>query len=286
MIIDTHAHLYWESFQTNFDEVIKRALENNVSTIINVGVDIEKSQIALDQISNQLSNYPQLTAYSTIGIHPHEAWRYQDEKILKEDLAILEKIYYQNPEKVVAVGECGLDFFFDNNPDFIPSSLSIEDQKILQIKLLNSQIELAKKLNLPLVIHSRDDRSKDPQNTECWDKIIELTKDHFGIYHCYSGLPQTTQKILQQTNFYISFASTITYPRNEYLKQAVQDIPLEKIVVETDCPFLPPQPKRGQRNEPSFIVETVKTISQIKNLSLEEVENQTTQNAKACLKLN
>ncbi|MBI4035615.1 TatD family hydrolase [Candidatus Daviesbacteria bacterium] len=268
MLTDTHAHLYWESFKKDFDEVLKRALEAGVSTIINVGVNLEKSQEALQQVKGKLAGIPGLDAYSTIGIHPHEALCYVQGK-LSEDIEKLELIYHSAPEKVVAVGECGLDI--------TPTDL--------QIKLFQIQIDLAKKLNLPLIIHCRDDRSQDPQNSECWDKVIDMTKDHFGIYHCYSGLPHTTNYILRTTNFLVSFAATITYPKNDYLRKAAQMLPLERIVLETDSPFLPPQSKRGQRNEPSFITEVVDLIAQIKGVSLVEVEHQTAQNAKKLFKL-
>ncbi len=287
MLIDTHAHLYWDSFKHDFDEMIQRSLNAEVSTIINVGVDIEKSQDALDQTKK--TRWPKnLSVYSTIGIHPHKAVSYAQpgQKLHDrdtfahehEDITKLEKMYKDNPGKVVAIGECGLDYLFD--PEFIPSSLAIDQIKILQKKLLQAQIDLAKKLNLPLVIHCRDDRSKDPQNSECWNEVVDMTKDHFGIYHCYSGLPQTTDYILQNTNFLISFAATITYPKNEYLREAAKLIPLDRIILETDCPFLPPQSKRGQRNEPAAVAEIAQLIADLKGIPFEEVANQTTQNAK------
>ncbi len=252
MITDTHAHLYWDSFKEDLDEIIKRALEQSVSTIYNIGVNVETSQKALDQLD--YLEQKGLTAYSSIGIHPHEASRYGQDKLLEEDIKKLEEVYKSNPEKVKFVGECGLDFMNIAEPE-----------KDLQIKLFQTQIDLAKRLNLPLSIHCRDDRSKDPNNTECWDKVIEMTKDHFGIYHCYSGLAPTTNYILQNTKFFFSFAGNLTYPNNQYLREAVKLIPTDRIVVETDCPFLPPQSRRGERNEPGFISETVRLISELQN---------------------
>lgn len=268
-LTDTHAHLYWDSFKEDFDEIIKRSLDAGISTIINVGVDVEKSKESLRQTQEELANIPGLNAYSTIGIHPHEVLRYTQDKLLLEDIEKLEEIYQSSLGKVVAVGECGLDYLEVT-----------EKQKDLQKKLFQAQIDLAKKLNLPLIVHCREDRSKNPQNTECWDKVIEMTKDHFGIYHCYSGLPQTTNPILQTTNFLVSFAATLTYPKNEYLRDAAKTIPLDRIVLETDCPFLPPQSKRGQRNEPSTVKEIAQLIADLKRVSFGEVARQTTQNAK------
>lgn len=249
-LTDTHAHLYWDSFKEDFDEVIARALDAGVNTIINVGVDIEKSEIAAKLESDKVK------FYSTIGIHPHEALRLTQGK-LSEELEKLEQIYKSNPKKVVAVGECGLDY------------LDVDEQtKQLQKELFQAQIDLAKKLNLPLIVHCR----------EAWDDTIEMTKDCFGIYHCYSGQPPVTQKALQ-TNFLISFAGNLTYPKNDYLREAVKLIPLNRIVLETDCPFLPPQSKRGQRNEPANVLEIAQLIADLKEVSLDEVASQTTANA-------
>lgn len=273
-LIDTHAHLYWDSFKQDFDEMIQRALEAGVSTIINVGVDVEKSQVALDQVKN--TNWPQsLSVYSTIGIHPHEAISYSQKDLVK-DIAKLEQIYNSDPQKVVAVGECGLDFYFEGNPGYIGSLVSIDEQKNLQRRLFKAQINLAKKLNLPLIVHCRDDRSRNLNNTEAWDEILQMVDNHPTILHCYSGLLHTTNYILQATNLIVSFAGSITYPKNEYLREAAKMLPLEKIILETDCPFLPPQSKRGQRNEPAYIKETAQTIADLKSLSLEEIAEQTT----------
>lgn len=282
MLTDTHAHLYWESFRADFDKIAQRAVDAGVKTIINVGVDLEKSQEALDQVIN--TNWPKdLSVYSTIGIHPHESVKYLSDESIQKGMEELEGIHGSNPEKVVAVGECGLDFFID--PEFIPPSLTIENIKILQKKLLQAHIDLAKKLNLPLIIHCRDNRSKDPQNSDCWNEVVEMTKGHFGIYHCYSGLSQTTDYILQDTNFLVSFAATITYPKNDFLREAAKKLPLERIVLETDCPFLPPQSKRGQRNEPTNVKEIAELIVELKGISFEEVANQTTLNAKKLFKI-
>lgn len=287
MLIDTHAHLYWESFKQDLDEVIKRSLEAGVSAVINIGVDIEKSREALAQAKD--TNWPQgLSVYSTIGIHPHEAVSYRQQDIIK-----LEEIYRSNPDKVVAVGECGLDFLSTSEEPSFGTSKSTSEVSIktkrLQIMLFQAQIDLAKKLNLPLIVHCRDDRSKDSGSTSspptetsslsAWDEVLKMIGSQPAILHCYSGLPHTTNYILQTTNFLVSFAATITYPKNEYLREAARILPLDRIVLETDCPFLPPQNKRGQRNEPANILEIAQTIADLKGISVEEVGEQTTENA-------
>lgn len=290
-LIDTHAHLYWDSFKDDFDEIIQRSINAGVTTVINVGVDVEKSKESLRQAQGILAEpfdetqgklRRSLTVYSTIGIHPHEALRYAQGKLnplnsIDKDIKELEKIYKSAPEKVIAIGECGLDYFFENNP--FPSTLSAEKQKKLQIQLFQAQIDLAKKLKLPLIVHCRDDRSKDPTNSEAWDEVLKMVSNHPTILHCYSGLLPTTNYVLSAPNLIVSFAATLTYPKNEYLRQAVKLLPLEKIVLETDCPFLPPQSKRGQRNEPANILEIAQLIANIKNETLEKVQKHTTSNA-------
>lgn len=250
MLTDTHAHLYWDSFKEDFDEVVKRALEAGVSTIINVGVDVEKSKKALEQVKT----YPWpkgLKVFSTFGIHPHESGN---------DV----QIHTDIDPSFVAIGECGLDF---KDVD--------EQNRKKQRKLFQAQIDLAKKKNLPLIVHCR----------EAWDEVIEMTKDHFGIYHCYSGLPPTTNYILRTTNFLVSFACNLTYPKNEYLREAVKTLPLDRIVLETDCPFLPPQSKRGQRNEPASILELAQLVADLKNSNPEEIAKQTTRNVRKILNI-
>jgi TatD DNase family protein len=279
-LIDTHAHLFWDSFIGDFDEVIQQALDNGITTIINVGVDTDTSQKALEQVGKRLSKIEGLTAYCAIGIHPHEETKYSldTDVSIQKHIDRLEKIYESNPKKVIAIGECGLDFFFKSHDFDSSTTLPVDQLKALQIKLLQAQIDLAKKLNLPLLIHCRDDRSSDPNNTEAWDKIAEMTKSHFGIYHCYSGLPSTTNQLLQTTNFYFSFAANITYPNAKTLHETVKTIPLDRILTETDCPFLPPQEKRGERNEPANVLEVAKKIAEIKGISIDEVSKQLVKN--------
>jgi TatD DNase family protein len=282
MLVDTHSHIYWDSYNNDLDQVLDRCIENGVTTIVNVGVDVSFSQKALDQIST-IQQFNNLTIYSSIAIHPEEAIKFFAENNQETNLKIqkevekLEQIYRQNPDKVIAVGECGLDFDYFTREGYLPENISIEKAKDLQIKLFQMQIDLAKKLNLPLLLHVRDNRSENPDNSECWDLALEMTKDHYGILHCYSGLMPTTKKALA-SNFLVSFAGNVTYKKNEYLREAIRFLPLEKIVLETDCPFLAPQSIRGQRNEPSSVKEVAKLISELKEIPFEKVANQTTQN--------
>lgn len=268
MLIDTHAHLYWDVYKEDLNEVIQRSIEAGVSTIINVGVDVELSEKALEQVTGILANIPNFKAYSTIGIHPHEAIKYSSDVSIRKDIEELEKIYHSDTTKVMAVGECGLDY------------LDVDDNTIknLQRQLFQAQIDLAEKLKLPLIVHCRDDRSKDPNHSEAWDKVLEMIDNHPAILHCYSGLLQTTKKVLKMPNTLVSFAANLTYQKNEYLRESAKVLPLEKIVLETDCPFLPPQPKRGQRNEPANIKEIAQLIAELKGISDDIVAHQTSAN--------
>lgn len=284
MLIDTHAHLYWEDYIADFDEVIQHCLDSGVTEIINVGVDVEKSKLAIELTSDKIK------FYSTIGIHPHEAIRYTQSKFdidvsIHEDINKLEGIYKSNTSKCIGVGECGLDFFLDRNDIYPDISLPHDQIKKSQKKLFQAQIDLAKRLNLPLVVHCRDDRSKNPQNSEAWDKVLQMVDTHPTILHCYSGLLTTTNYILNTPNLLVSFAGTLTYPKNDFLREAVKLLPLEKIILETDCPFLPPQSKRGTRNEPANVLEIAQLIAQLKGLSIKEVANQTTKNVKKIFNL-
>lgn len=288
-LIDTHSHLFWDSFKEDLEAVIDRATESGVSCVINVGVDVELSRATTEQA--KLESRSDFKIYSALAIHPEEGFKYFSPQLsavsnqLEKDIAELERIYLENKETVIAIGECGLDFSYFTRDGYLPEGLSIQEAKNLQRRLFKAQIGLAKKLELPILIHCRDDRSKNSENTECWDEVVEMTKNHFGIYHCYSGLLPTTKYILENTNFLLSFAGNLTYPKNDYLKEAVRIVPLERIVLETDCPFLPPQSIRGKRNEPSSVKEIAEFIAEIKRVSFEEVASLTTENFLKLFKL-
>lgn len=284
MLVDTHAHLFWNSYKDDLDQVADRALKAGVETIVNVGVDVPLSEAATKQ------DIPGINLYSAIALHPEEAINYFDldenktDLKIKEDIEKLEQIYLENPKKVVAIGECGLDYAYFQRDGYLPKEVSLDQAKNLQRKLFQAQIDLAKKLNLPLLLHIRDDRSKNPNLIECWNEAFEMAGDHFGILHCYSGLEETTKKAIG-SNYLVSFAGNLTYLNNKYLQEAVKILPLEKICLETDCPFLPPQSIRGQRNEPASVKEIAQFIAELKNTPFEKVAEQTTLNVKALLKI-
>lgn len=267
-LIDTHAHLYWDKFRPDLEAVIKRAKEAGVEYVINIGTDVTTSSTAAE-----LEN-PEVKFYSTIGIHPEEALRFASfaqgkpafSESIHQNIEELEKIYQSNPQKVVGIGECGLDFAF--NPNFNSTPLS-DIEKGRQKELFSAQIALAKKLNLPVIIHCRD----------AWDQIFlpELSGTR-GVFHHFSSTQKDAQKALD-LGYYLSFSCVVTYPKNQLLREIIKNTPLSKILTETDCPFLPPQTMRGQRNEPANVVEVVKVIAEVKGLSYEKVAKTTLQNA-------
>lgn len=256
-LIDTHAHLTWDSFQSDLKEVIKRTKQAGITHVINIGADLDSSKksVALE--------CPGIKCYSSIGLHPHES----EKKIPVEEL---EKIYLENSQKVVGVGECGLDYFKHKGQ-------ITDEEKIAQKALFQAHIDLAKKINLPLIIHCRP--SINSGLKDAWQDIFDFNFTGIsGVFHSFTSSSADAQKALN-LGFYLSFSCIVTYPKNEHLRKIIKTTPLDKILTETDCPFLPPQNKRGQRCEPADIVEVIKVITQMKNLSYEEVAQTTFQNA-------
>lgn len=253
-LIDTHAHLTWDSFKPDLQEVIDRAKKAGITSIINVGADLKSSNEAAKLKCLEIK------CYSTIGLHPDE--------YLNQNINELEQIYNAHPDKVVAVGECGLDYFKRDGQ-------ITDKEKAAQKALFQAQINLAKKLSLPLIIHCRD----------AWQDIFDFNFTGIsGVFHSFTSNSEDAKKALN-LGFYLSFSCIVTYPKNEYLREIIKTFPLDKILIETDCPFLPPQSLRGKRNEPANVVEVVKVIAQLKNLSYEEITQTTFQNAKKLFKL-
>jgi len=267
-MIDVHCHLNFHAFEKDCDEVIKRAFEAGVSKIINVGTKIDSSQKALE-LAQKYENL-----YAIVGIHPHHA----DKIDLEEDwLDKLEEL--AKKPKVLAIGEIGMDFYGYKSNDIVDPKL----QKQVFIK----QIELSYKLKLPMQIHNRH-AGKD---------ILDILINHKsyltnppGMFHCMSGDIDLLKKTLD-LGFYVGFDGNITYKgiaRGEttQLKDLIQYAPLDRIVTETDSPFLTPKPHRGTRNMPEYVILVGKNIAEIKSLSFQRVEEQTVTNANTIFKLD
>lgn len=265
-MIDVHCHLNFHKFEKDCDEVIKRALNSGVEIIINTGTQISSSQAAV----NLAQKYENL--YAIVGIHPHHADK--PEKEWEEELLKLGK-----QDKILAIGEIGLDYY-----DY--ASNGIVDPK-LQKELFIKQIEIAYALKLPLQIHNR-------QAGEDVIKILNENKNKLqttpGMFHCFAGSMEVLKSALD-LGFYIGFDGNITYDgiakgETTDLKELCKYIPIDRIVTETDAPYLTPQLHRGSRNEPSYVIITGEFIANLKDISFEEFDKQTTRNAKKVFNIN
>jgi TatD DNase family protein len=255
MLIDTHAHLDMPEFAADLPRVIQRAEEAGVHTIMTVGTDPDSCRKTLE-ISEA---YP--TIFAIIGVHPHNA-----AEIDKSNLDALKKLAQH--KKVKAWGEVGLDFYRNLSPP------AIQQERFRQ------QIMIAKEMKLPLVIHSR---SATQETITCLQE--EGARDVGGIIHCFSGDRKTAVSYLEM-GFVISIPGVITFTKAEELRKVVGGLPLERIILETDAPFLAPVPHRGKRNEPAYVRFTAEAIAQIRSLDLTEVANITTTNARKVFRLD
>ncbi|WP_066301989.1 TatD family hydrolase [Bacillus sp. FJAT-29937] len=249
MFFDTHAHLNAEQYNDDLREVIDRALEEGVFRMVVVGFDrptIEKAMELTEQYE---------FIYASIGWHPVDAIDMTD-----EDLQWIEEL--SSHPKVVALGEMGLDYHWDKSP------------KEIQKEVFRKQIQLAKKVKLPIVIHNRDATAD----------IVAILKEEGasevgGIMHCFSGSPETAKECVEM-NFYISLGGPVTFKNAKKPKEVAEVIPMDKLLIETDCPYLAPHPYRGKRNEPSYVKLVAEQIAEIKKIPVEEVARITTENAK------
>ncbi|MCA0151267.1 MULTISPECIES: TatD family hydrolase [Rossellomorea] len=255
MLFDTHVHLNAEQFDEDLEEVLSRAREAGVEKMVVVGFDRPTINRAMELIGQ----YDFL--YAAIGWHPVDAIDMND-----EDLAWIEELS-QHP-KVVAIGEMGLDYHWDKSP------------KDVQKEVFRKQIQLAKKVKLPIVIHNR----------EATQDIVDILREEGaeevgGIMHCFSGSPEIAQECVEM-NFYISLGGPVTFKNAKKPKDVAKEIPLEKLLIETDCPYLAPHPYRGKRNEPAYVKLVAEQIAELKEVSLEEVERITTENAIKLFNIN
>ena len=249
-IIDSHVHLNSERFDEDRDEVFKR-IEENLDFVVNIGYDLESSEISVDY-ANKYS-----FVYATIGFHPDEIEGYSDEAEKKlEELA--------KNKKVLAIGEIGLDYHWMTRP------------KEEQWEIFRRQLRLARKLNKPVVIHKRE-AMEDTIN------ILNEFPDITGILHCYPGSVETAKRMIDR--FYLGIGGVLTFKNARKLIDVVTDIPIEKLIIETDCPYMAPTPYRGQRNEPIYTEEVAKKIAELKNISYDEVVRITNENTRKAYRM-
>jgi len=254
MIWDTHAHLDDKRFDSDREQVIRRARDAGITKIINIGYDLPSSERAVELAMKYDS------MYAAVGIHPHDAKGCTDEILGK-----LERLA-QNP-KVIAWGEIGLDYYRDLSPREVQRQVFIQ------------QIELANEAGLPIIIHNRDAHGD----------ILQIIKKHKpeygGLFHSYSGSWEMAKQLLKD-GYYLSFSGPLTYKNARHSVEVAINVPEDRFVVETDCPYLPPEPYRGQRNEPAYVWEVVKKIAELKGLTYEKVAELSTRNAKEFFRVN
>jgi len=257
-MIDTHAHLNFQDYEKDLDNVIDRAIKNGVNKIICASSNIADSKKSI-QIAEK---YPGIV-YATAGIHPQQTDP-ENTQTLKQQIKDLEKLARQ--KKIVAIGECGLDYS--------PAPPGEEDRtKNDQLFLFREQIKIAQKFNLSLIIHSRKAFSETVDVLT--QPSLKSKQELRGVFHCYSAGKKGIEKV-NQLGFYFGVDGNFTYDSG--LQNVFAKIPIEKILLETDAPFLSPIPKRGERNEPSFMIHTAQKLAALKDLPLEKIDQITTTN--------
>lgn len=262
MLIDTHAHLNFKSFQKNLDQVIKRSLKAGVTKIICASSNVTDSQKAIELAKK----YPGVI-FAAVGIHPQQTDP-ENQDSLEEQIKQLKKL--AQAKEVVAIGECGLDYS--------PAPPGEKERpKKEQARFFGRQLEIALKFNLPVMVHSR----------KALHQTIEILKQHMipdlkGVIHCYSGGKKGINKV-NEIGFYFGVDGNLTY--DEGLQQTFTQIPLEKILLETDCPYLAPEPFRGQTSEPAHVKIIADFLAKLKGESLEKVTATTTRNVKKLFKI-
>lgn len=255
MLFDTHAHLNADQYKEDLAEVMVRAQEAGVSNIVVVGFD----RLTIKRAMELAEAHDFI--YACVGWHPVDAI-----DMTNEDLAWIEEL--ASHPKVVALGEMGLDYYWDKSPQEI------------QKEVFRKQIQLAKKVKLPIVIHNRDATAD----------IVEILREEGasevgGIMHCFSGSVEIAKECLEM-NFYISLGGPVTFKNAKKPKEVALEIPLARLLIETDCPYLTPHPYRGQRNEPSYVKLVAEQIAEIKGLTFEEIARATSDNAKRIFGIN
>ena len=251
-LIDTHAHLYYDQMYNNLDTVLDEATENGVTKIICIGTDLNTSKQSVE-IANKYEN-----VYAAVGIHPHDS-----KDVTKDYLKDLEALALSS-KKVVAVGEIGIDHYRNISP------------KEIQEKVMIAQMELAQSLSLPIIFHNRG----------ADNDIIEILKQHSfsrAIAHCYSSDLSFAEQLID-LNVLLSFSGNVTF-KNSINQSAIKNITLKDFVLETDCPFLAPQPFRGKPNEPKYVKDIALFISDLLDIAFEEIAIQTTNNAESFFRI-
>jgi TatD DNase family protein len=247
-LVDSHAHIYGRDFAGDFDEMLQRAADAGVAAILTVGTDIESSRESVELAER----HPRI--YAAVGIHPHDAARVTD-----ACYGVIRELALSSP-KIVAIGEIGLDFYRDRSPR--------NDQE----RVFRRFLRLANELDKPVIIHDRDAHLL----------VLDCLREEGtrrGVLHCFSGDAAMAAEAVA-LGFHISIPGTITYPANEALRDVVRAVSIDRMLLETDCPYLSPVPHRGKRNEPAYVRLVAERVAEVKGLSLEDVARITTKNVR------
>ena len=256
IFVDSHAHLETQQFEADRELVIARAREAGIETILAIGSGTGPG--SLDCAIRLAEQHDFI--YATIGIHPHEAK-------LARDADFEEMAQLATRPKVIAWGEIGLDYFYDHSPRDIQQDVFLK------------QLEMAQAVKLPIVIHCRPS----DQSEDAWEDCLTLLHERWagsglgGILHCFTGTVAHATRALDM-GFMISFAGNVTFPKAQQIREAAKQVPLDRMLIETDSPFLAPVPYRGKRNEPSFVKEAARQIGEIRGQSMEDIGFQTANN--------
>ena len=246
MFIDSHAHIQLDLFDSDRSVVIERAKNSQVSIILVVGFDISTSHLAVELADR----YDHI--YATVGLHPHDAKRFTPQTL--REIALLA----EHP-KVVALGEMGLDYHRNLSP------------KSVQKRVFEEQLDLATQLDLPIVVHNRN----------AFDDILSILENHSqltgGVLHCFSENTKSMDRVID-VGFHIGIGGPVTYKKSQDLKQVVKVMPADLFLIETDCPWLAPQLRRGKRNEPAYITEIATKIAELRQVTIESVGQTSSQN--------
>ncbi|MDP3970600.1 MAG: TatD family hydrolase [bacterium] len=292
MLFDSHTHVNFQPFSENYKEVIQRALDNDV-LINNVGSQWESSVRSVE-IAEEF-NYG---VWASIGVHPIHLFSDVTEE--QEIEGTVQKIrtraevfdyekykkLAQSSDKVIAIGECGLDYYH-----FMRSGL--EDKRVQlikqQLETLSQHFDLAIELDLPVVIHCRDAATHDENSIQAFEDLLSLLQNYNGkvkgVIHCYTGIPKYIPAFLD-LGLYIGFTGIVTFPNSIAVQQSLELVPIDRVLIETDAPYLTPVPFRGKRNEPLYVKHVAEKIAEIKQISLTEVSEKTTANAFELFKLS
>jgi TatD DNase family protein len=262
MFIDSHAHLEGKRYDSDRDETLARAKQAGVEAYLAIGngegPDTADCAIQLAEKYNGRPDRPEI--WASVGIHPHEA-------ALANDAAYAKLEEWSRHPRVIAWGEIGLDYFYDHSPRDVQKAVFLR------------QMELAKAAKLPIIIHCRP--SDNSENA--WDDCLGLIAENWvstglgGILHCFTGTVSHAQRGLD-LGFMISFAGNITFPKAQNIRDAAKLVPLDRMLIETDSPYLAPIPHRGKRNEPAFVVETARQLGALCGLAAEDIGRHTTEN--------